>query len=302
MLSLSLDLSIGRMGKARGVPAWLTALNPAARWGIETVAGGRSYRTDLSCIRASSGMALDLGGIWRPFSADTPRITDAGLLVEPSAINLVRWSNDLTAADWVGTGFLRAKDVAIGPDGLMSAGRLTYPDATAAYTIYQSDAVTPLTQYAFSYWVLLGTKLTNRYSVYNNTANNFIIAETIASGVTSGAWSRVDVSFTTPAGCTSVRVYADRHPANISGPNGNTILLWQQQLVAGPPSSPIDTGATAGARAADANTLTIPPGTYDVTVIFDNNSTQTIAGLSSSWTIPTNLNRRVIKSIYGVPA
>lgn len=54
-----------------------------------------------------------------------------------------------------------------------------------------------------------------------------------------------------------------------------------------------------GTRAADAITFTIPSGGSSITYTFDDNSTQVVSVSPGAYTVPTNLNRRWIKSIVG---
>lgn len=259
---------------------------------------------DADFTRASSGYAESVSGALTAFGSGQLRRSDKGLLIEPARTNLCLHSADLTNAAYVLTaGAMKTANNIAAPDGSMTGDMLTYPDMSLAYQMYQIISVTENTQYTFSYWTELGTKLSNRYAIYNNTAGSFIISETTATGVTAGAWHRVTVSFTTPAGCTGVRVYADRHAASVGNPNNNTIYLWGQQLETGAgATSLIDTVASSATRPADALTLIPANDTYDITTTFDNDSTQLLSGevVSGPWVVPTNLNRRYIKTILGV--
>jgi hypothetical protein len=261
---------------------------------------------DASFARASSGYAESVSGALSAFGIGQLRRSDKGLLIEPARTNLCLYSADLTNAAYVLTaGAMKTANNIAAPDGSMTGDMLTYPDMSLAYQMYQIISVTENTQYTFSYWAQLGTKLSNRYAIYNNTAGAFIIAETTAAGVIVGAWRRVIVTFTTPAGCTGVRVYGDRHAASVGNPNNNTIYLWGQQLEAGASaSSLIDTTAAAATRPADALILNPANDTYDITVTFDDDSTQLLAGevASGGWAMPTNLNRSYNKTILGVAA
>jgi len=95
------------------------------------------------------------------------------------------------------------------------------------------------------------------YRVWNVSAGSSIVDYTLSgsnyvsqiggANNTSSTWVRVSVSFTTPAGCTSVYVYP------CSSDSGTVdLLIWGAQLEAGSgASSYIPTGASTVQRAAD---------------------------------------------------
>ncbi len=284
---------------ARNFRAWVAEMTTYDSFAEFTAAGHAAF------ARASSGFAMNDAGLWIDFAPGALRRTDRGALIEPAATNRCLYANDLTNAAYVLTaGAVKTANTIAAPDGSMTGDMLTYPDKTVAYQLYQLFPVAENTQYTFSYWAQLGSKLTNRYAIYNNTAGAWIIAETAAAGVVAGAWHRVSATFVTPAGCTAIRGYADRHAANLDGPDGNTIYIWGQQLELGAvASSPIPTAGLAVTRAADALTLNLPAGPHDLTFVFDNESEQIIAGASGEYPIdPSALNRPVVKSIIAKAA
>ena len=90
--------------------------------------------------------------------------------------------------------------------------------------------------------------------------------------------------------------HANRSAANSSNYAGAF------QLEAGArATSPIITAATIVTRAADELTLNLPAGTHDLTVAFDDGSTQAIAGVSGAYGVPTTLNRPQVKGLVAVP-
>ncbi|KRA42090.1 phage head spike fiber domain-containing protein [Devosia sp. Root635] len=241
----------------------------------------------VSCNRATIALASDVAGNLVSFGENVPRITNRGLLIEPARTNLCIRSCDFdNAVVWVGSVIVRTPNAALAPDGTMTADLFAYPSGAAAYTTYQLVDVAELTQYTWSYFVKLGTKLNNRYAIYNHTASSFIVSETIAAGANASTWTRVAVTFTTPAGCTQIRVYPDRHVANVSGADGNTIYLWGAQIEAGAvATSPIVTAGAAVTRAADVITLALPPGTHDLSLDYLSGP-QAVAGRSGAYVVP----------------
>ncbi len=85
-LGLGLGLSFARSGG--GVPSWTP---PDALFAIETVPGGRRYQCGAPVnVNATGGYALSNARLYVPIAADTPRMTDRGLLVEAARENAVR--------------------------------------------------------------------------------------------------------------------------------------------------------------------------------------------------------------------
>lgn len=91
----------------------------------------------LTTTRSSTAdYADDLGGIFRQFGANQPRITSKGLLVEEARTNVVLWNRDLTNAAWTPSNVTPLKNL-VGVDGIAnSASRIT-ADANAG-TITQA--------------------------------------------------------------------------------------------------------------------------------------------------------------------
>jgi hypothetical protein len=234
-----------------------------------------------SFTRASTGYAQNSSGALVSFGPGTPRITDLGLLIEESQTNLALGSTFGTI--WSRNGAITSvtTNADTAPDGTLSASLVTINANTAA--LYQPIAVSASTAYTFSFWAKRGTTLTDvSYAVYDATHSAWIIfqASYIAQTNTS-TYVRVSAPFTTPAGCTSVNIYA---VSGISGGSG-TMYLWGGQLEAGTfPTSNITTTSSAATRAADAATLTYSPNGSAATVTYGTNSTA-----SPSPTSPINL-------------
>lgn len=64
-------------------------------------------------------------------------------------------------------------------------------------------------------------------------------------------------------------------------------------------TSPILTVGGIGTRPADSLTVAMPPGTHDVTVTFDDGTTQIFSGITGNWSVPP-LNKTVVRSISAV--
>lgn len=142
--------------------------------------------------------------------------------------NLVQQSNYLATAPWtVQGGCTSANNIALAPDGSRTASQVTVTSNSGG--AYQPVTVTASTSYTLSFYVKLGTATAGSYAVYN-----FSLGATITgvvnypSGVNAQGWTRVSVTFTTPAATTSIGVY----PWSNGNSNG-TIFIWGVQLETG---------------------------------------------------------------------
>ncbi len=111
-------------------------------------------------------------------------------------------------------------NTAIAPDGTLTGDTLT--TTVVAHAKFQSFNCAPNTQYTFSFFAKRGTMTDAKYSVYDLTgAANIVAATSYYSALNADTFSRVSITFTTPANCVSCRVY----PLRDSGVIG-TIHVW----------------------------------------------------------------------------
>lgn len=208
--------------------------------------------------RASSATFTGSDGLLQTAAVDAPRLTynpttlaAEGLLVEEQRTNLLLQSEAFDNAAWVKVNATVTANAAIAPDGSLSADTITLT-ASLGF-LGESVTVTQNTQYAVTFWVERGTATDLKYSVYNHTGLTDIIAPTTYFSSTSPTgWARISLVFTTPTGCTSVRVY----PARDTGVTG-TFNVWGAQLEAGAfATSYIPTTTAQATRAADVAVMT----------------------------------------------
>jgi len=145
--------------------------------------------------------------------------------------NLLTYSEQFDNAAWVyGANGVYTANTTISPIGSLTADTYTISGTTNG--TYQNVTVSASTQYTFSFYVKLGTLSASNFliAIYNNTASSFIVADIVPSQTpTTSEWTRITYSFTTPVGCTSVRVYPFRNASISAG----TFFIWGAQLVQG---------------------------------------------------------------------
>lgn len=121
-------------------PGWVPSWASVAFDFANNRSYGDEWRGRLTCVRSSTtDYADNLAGVWFPFPANAPRITNKGMLIEKAATNVVIQNRDLTQAAWVAVSVTPAKDQ-VGIDGVAnSASSITATGANG--TILQTDVL-----------------------------------------------------------------------------------------------------------------------------------------------------------------
>jgi Carbohydrate binding domain len=137
-------------------------------------------------------------------------------------------------------------DSAAAPNGTNSASTIT--TTGSSNYLRQQVSVSASTTYTFSFYAKAGTMSPDKYSIVDNTHSADIVAAT--SYAASGSWQRFSVTFTTPAGDTSILVYPIR---DSGGTSTGTVYLWGAQLVPGSSTEPYVPTQAATATATSVN-------------------------------------------------
>ena len=241
-----------------------------------------------------------------------------GLLIEPSATNLVPSGTDTTA--WANISGVTKTDGQADPAGGTAAALITATGASFHLVGSQNTAVTNAQVYTGSFFVKPGTG--TRVQAYFRASGfdathyaNFLLtgagSVTAANGCTAAieqlanGWYRVSITHTANATVTDTRITtifidsgtAGRNPAYSSS---ETLTLYGHQIETGARASshiPTPSAATVS-RSADAVTLNwssrgVADGSYTVRYTFDDNTTQDVATTITAGAsiVPTNLNR-----------
>ncbi len=222
----------------------------------------------LTFTRSTTGTFINSSGYVTSAAINAPRfdydpttLQPRGLLIEGSATNLARRSDDFntTVTDgtqWVAAGYTAGTLSTTLPDGTTgNARRISIASGSGSFR--SADiTVTASTAYTFSFWARNNGGSQARFRVWNVTAGSSIVDYTQSinnyvsqiggANNTSSTWVRVSVQFTTPAGCTAIYVYPTSSDAGTVD-----LLIWGAQVEAGSVSSYIPTVASTATRAAD---------------------------------------------------
>jgi hypothetical protein len=154
------------------------------------------------------------------------RVNSEGL-IELVPYNLLTYSQAFDNAAWTKFNVTASTNSLIAPDGTLTAENISVSSTTN--DLRQDVSVSQNTQYTFSFYAKKDTISAPQYRVLNMTAVTDIIPRTsYGSVLILNEWVRVTLTFTTPSGCSLVRVQLLSN-TNTSGDIG----FWGAQLVEG---------------------------------------------------------------------
>ncbi len=144
-------------------------------------------------------------------------------LFEPQSTNLITYSEDFEGVGWtLGAGLISSNTTDIlSPEGVYNSTKISSASYISVY--YSGISVTPSTQYTFSFYAKKGDFDNAKLAVYDGTNSSFISVD-ISYSVTDTQWTRIEHTFTTPAGCTDIRIYPMR------GVSSGSIYFWGAQV------------------------------------------------------------------------
>jgi hypothetical protein len=215
---------------------------------------------DLTFDRSNNtATRINKDGLIESVAADIPRlnyevnngVVDScpHLLIEMNSTNLVIQSNNFSAGGWNVAQVSVSSNNTTSPEGKVNASKIT--TANTSHSLYLDFTTTASTVYSFSFFAKRGTMSDLKYRVRDLSNNADIIAATSYYSQTSNQyWQRISVSFTTPSGCTSTRVY----PVSNSGVTGTMFLYGCQVEEESYATSYIPTSGSTQTRASESCT------------------------------------------------
>ena len=171
------------------------------------------------------------------------------LLLEMNSTNLIQQSNNFTAVPWNFSNLTVTGSNTTSPEGKINASKLTTSNVN--HSLYFDQTVTASTGYTFSFFIKRGTMTELKYRV-NDLSNsaNIISPTSYYSQTSSQYWQRISFSFTTPSGCTSIRVI----PVSNSGVVGTVFIYGCQLEEESYATSYIPTSGSTQSRASESCT------------------------------------------------
>lgn len=185
---------------------------------------------------------------------DPSTLAPLGLVVEGPATNILStWSDFTASAGWTVSSLTTAPSIVPGPSGVVE-GTTISAGTNTSQGVYKSFTVIGSTVYTLSMRVKLGTLAANefQFALYDNSNAGFIASDIApAQTLTADAWVRVVYTFTTPAGCTSLRVYPFRRSAALAATKTVHVSNGQLELGSVATSDIPNPGTGTALRAAD---------------------------------------------------
>ena len=220
-----------------------------------------SYVSGSTLVSSTSGETWTLEGNASIFQPPVDESGPFGYLAEKASTNLVLYSEDFTAGNWLQSVTVQA-DQATAPDGTLTADKVT---GAGSGRLYQAINVLASTDYTFSLWVNSVDMTTFPIQAMNSSGLANILTVDVISSLTVGAFSRVEFSFNTGT-ATNVRIYIGSTGSLAGWPSGQQAYLWGAQLEKSTyPTSYIPTTTTAVTRNADVLTVA-ESGAIDYTI------------------------------------
>lgn len=278
----------------------------------------------LGFARPSGGYGLLSDGTYFWFAADVPRImTGSGVLIEPAATNVLLAVHDLSAAAWSPSNSISVvSGAAAAPATGQSADRIVANTNSGPHILQQAQSFSSGTTYTLSavlkadgYDFARVAFPSNAFPADGRAASFNLSAGTIGqvqAGVTArmqplaNGYHRCSVTVTATATATgniAINIQPSDNAATVSfaGDGVSGLLVWCPQSELGPvATSPVVSQASAATRAADALTLNLPDGTFDLAFTFADDTEQAMTGIAGVYGVPTSLSRPVIASIQAM--
>jgi len=222
--------------------------------------------------RASAATYIDRYGVLKSVSADTPRFTAEGLLIEGASTNLLTYSEQFDNGAWVKTNASVTPNSTVDPYGTNLADKLVEDTSNGVHIIDRNISVVSGSTYSFSIFAKAGERNKIRLSaaslgaridadLSNGTLSGGAGAGYVSSSISAlgNGWYRISLTYTeTTTGSRSQACYLiSGSSTSYTGDGTSGLYIFGAQLEAMPfASSYMPTTSAAAARAY--NNLSLP--------------------------------------------
>jgi hypothetical protein len=278
--------------------------------------------------RSGSGNAENLSGVFSAFGANAERLTNKGILLEPAASNGIR-TPDMAGANpateafptnwstWNGGLTLTVEETGSALGFTYLRFRLQGTAAGNNGFLIHFEENTQITAAQWQWWVnscfmrLAAGNLTAinnlRLNLVEKNSGGSDIATWYGSqikGVIDGNWRRFqNTNQLTQATVAAVRPHLEGSFSAGASIDFQIDLAMPQTEQGGKGASSMATSPIKGSRSADALQLNLGAGTRPLTLVFDDDTTQTVPDVAggSAYTVnPANLDRPWVKrAVWG---
>jgi hypothetical protein len=273
-------VTLANAAPAGGLSVPLSSSNPAAAAipaSVTVPAGGFSASFPVTTATVSARTTVTLSANINGTSRSATLVVNTANTPPgpPPTGNLLLSSDSIGDANWANLGTVGTTlNYAAAPDGTQHASRavVTQP---GGHALRQQVAVAENTSYTFSFYARNNGGTAAAYSVFDVASHwaDIVSSTPYISSISGSTWTQVNVTFTTPIGCTSVYVY----PVRDSG-SPVDILLWRATLNVTPSALIVSSLAlspasvTGGSPSAGTVTLNgpAPAGGAQVTLSSNN--------------------------------
>jgi hypothetical protein len=270
---------------------------------------------DLDVTRATGANRINTSGANETMGANVPRIDYSGggcpsILVESQRTNINLYSEQFDNISWIKLSSNVTSNATTAPDGTTTADKLI-EDNTNANHLVQQVIVASNASYTFSVfakkaernWVVLrsvNASFQNVKAWFNIDAGTI---GTLENGATtkitnfSNGWYKLEM--TIPSYSTGFEFRISTSTGNgvdsYTGTTGNGVYLWGAQLEAGSyATSYIPTTSASVTRNADVITLTPTTGLTEITETFEDDTTNVITTIPSTYTMSQGRIKNVV--------
>lgn len=314
--------SIGSSGTVTTLPAWVINQSNPPTIAIDWM-NNRAYNSTsatptaasvITCSRSStSDYVNNAAGVWSTVAANTPRISDLGLLVEESRTNSI--TNNSMQGAVIGTpgtiptnwGSPAGNNLSIAVVSVATQNGIDVidirlfgtPNATgAAHLFFEGSTQVAALQnqvWSSSAFLAVSSGGTTNFSAIGLTvlANNSggagiqtTVFDLLGAGINSTLTRYSNVAQTLSGATTAFANSSIRFAYTNGSPVDITLRVgWPQLELGASVTSPIRTTAAAATRAADAITLTTPPVFGAAYTLYAKGTPQALAAFGNSQTL-----------------